>query len=175
MLGPSPSVRPQLDYFSAAITVTHITTNLNDHCWQKARKQELIFYVHLTFWLFQFSSPCHCWYLSPQTESGPAATSELWPNTYDFTIPFSHPLLSNFLSTRQSWQFQSPLPFQTQRGLMQEHHGPRTQGQVSSMQLNHLFHVTILQFSFPLMHRSTRQSWSLDNFRVLFHLQGGEE
>ena len=37
------------------------------------------------------------------------------------------------------------------------------------------FYVTILQFPFPLMHKSTRQSWSVDNFRVLFHLQGSEE
>jgi hypothetical protein len=38
---------PQSDYCSAAITVTHISTNTNDHCGQKTRKQELIFYGDL--------------------------------------------------------------------------------------------------------------------------------
>jgi hypothetical protein len=99
----SPSdLHPQLDYCSAAITVTHITTNVNDRCGRKARKHELIFYVDLKFCLFQLSSPHHCWYLSPQTKSGPTAKSKLWPTTDDFTIPFSHPLSGNFLSTRQS-------------------------------------------------------------------------
>jgi hypothetical protein len=66
---------------NAAITVMHITTNTNDCCGQKVRKDELIFYVNLKIRLFQLSSPCRCWYLSPWTESGPASTSKLWPNT----------------------------------------------------------------------------------------------
>jgi hypothetical protein len=55
-----------------------LTINMNNHCGQKARTQDLIFYVDLIMWLFQLSSLCRCSYLSPQTESGPAATSALW-------------------------------------------------------------------------------------------------
>ena len=34
---------PQLDYCSVAIAVTHVTTNANDRCVRKVRKEELIF------------------------------------------------------------------------------------------------------------------------------------
>ena len=40
---------PQLDNCSVGITVTHITTDANDHCVQKVRKEVLIFYVDLKF------------------------------------------------------------------------------------------------------------------------------
>jgi hypothetical protein len=57
-------------------------SKLEQSLWVKGEKtRTLVFYVDLMTGLFQLSSQCRCWYLSPQTESGPVVTSALWTNT----------------------------------------------------------------------------------------------
>jgi hypothetical protein len=79
VLKKPPDLSPKTEYGSTASTVTLITTTVNNRCGNMVRRHELmIFYVDPIIWLFHLTWLCHCWYLSPQNESSPAATSTLY-------------------------------------------------------------------------------------------------